>query len=70
MRKIETTDCGSIVFDEASNLSPKMVRELNRWERKRRASGAGWVNWYINRGHLPLNPSKRDLRRVSWRRAI
>jgi len=28
-----------------------------------------WPNWHINRGRMPHNPSKQDLRRTSWRRA-
>jgi hypothetical protein len=40
---------------------------MTKEERKRRAK-LGWINWYINRGRLPLNPTKRDLRALSWRR--
>lgn len=28
----------------------------------------GWANWYINRGHIGLSPTKKELRALSWRR--
>ena len=33
-----------------------------------RLKDMSWINWYINRGILPLNPTKSQLRRLSWRR--
>lgn len=70
---------GMIVFDEASDIPEQMWRAGVRFaeqekcraaklERRRRAEG-GWFNWYANRGRLSLNPTKSELRRVSWRRA-
>jgi hypothetical protein len=57
-----------IIFDEAADLTPRIVRFGLAHYRKQRAQG-GWFNWYANRGRLSLNPSKSELRRVSWRRA-
>lgn len=39
-------------------------------EEKRKRAKHGWANWYINRRRLPLNPTKRELRAMSWRRLI
>jgi hypothetical protein len=57
-----------IVYDEASNLTPRMVRVALKHHRRQRATGLGWINWHINRGRLPLSPSKKELRALSWRR--
>lgn len=32
------------------------------------AKARSWFNWYVNRKRLPLNPTKKDLRALSWRR--
>jgi hypothetical protein len=57
-----------LIFDEATDITPKMMRTLLRHNRQQRAKD-GWPNWYINHGRLSPNPSKSELRRVSWRRA-
>lgn len=56
-------------LDELDKLTPKQWRAASRLARQRRAKGFGWFNWYANRGRLSLDPSKSELRRVSWRRA-
>ena len=40
-----------------------------RYSRKRRAEG-GWFNWYVNRGRLPINPTRKELRAISNRRVF
>lgn len=51
----------------------KDEREAKRNTRKRRAMCFGWMNWYIDRGRISTLPSceelRRELRKVSWRRA-
>ena len=58
-----------VVIDEAAEITPKQMRFLVRHARAQRAKG-GWFNWYVERGRLPLNPSARDLRMISHRRAL
>ncbi|MFL6728080.1 MAG: hypothetical protein ACJ8FS_16435 [Sphingomicrobium sp.] len=60
---------GFVVFDEAADITPRQWRAAGRYARRQRAKGWGWFNWYVNRGRLSLDPSKSELRRVSWRRA-
>jgi hypothetical protein len=36
---------------------------------RKQAARKGWFNWYLNRGRLYLNLTKKQLRQVSWRRA-
>jgi hypothetical protein len=31
-------------------------------------NNVAWINWYINHGRIPRNFTKKDLRRLSWRR--
>lgn len=57
-----------LIFYEAQDISERQIRKLIKHNRRQRAKGMGWTNWYINRGLLPLSPTKADLRRVSWRR--
>lgn len=38
--------------------------------RRRLRSAAGWFNWHVNRGRMTPECSDRDMRRVSWRRAL
>lgn len=48
---------------------PVVVR--NRPSKKAYSPKAfGWANWYINRGRLPLEPTRRQLRALSWRRVF
>lgn len=58
-----------IIFDEAGELTPKMMRVVERYKRKRRSKGFGWTNWYVNRGRMSLPPTGKELHQVSWRRA-
>lgn len=37
---------------------------------KKEVAKYGWANWYVNRGRLPLEPTKKDLRSVSWKRVF
>lgn len=62
------TRTGFVAIDELSNLTEKQWRVASRLARQRRAK-KGWFNWHVNRGRLSLNPTKSELRRVSWRRA-
>lgn len=33
-------------------------------------SDQSWPNWYINRGRMSHNPTAKERRAVSWRRAL
>jgi hypothetical protein len=37
---------------------------------RRLRTPGGWVNWHVNRGRMSPVRSDRDMRRVSWRRAL
>ena len=50
----------------ASKAAAKAKVKTDRAERAR----SGWFNWYVDRGRLPLNPTKREMRAVSWRRVL
>lgn len=57
------------VLDEARNITPRMMRAVERSQRKANAM-QGWFNWYANRGHLYGSGAmlRSAMRRVSWRR--
>jgi hypothetical protein len=51
-------------------MTTKLIHGRRQAVRVNRAARAktGWFNWYVDRGRLPLNPTARDLRMISWRR--
>lgn len=50
--------------------APQVAASVAAAPRRPLRSAAGWFNWHVNRGRMSPECSDRDMRRVSWRRAL